>query len=592
VRAADADGRWWERAADAVVGLFSPSAAAVRVHWRRVSRDEDYRRAYETALRLRGYTAASTNPNDTPWLNTSDRSADGELLGSGALRELRRRARAAGRDDAIAAGLYGTLRRGVIGTGLRPQARSKPRFAGEDPAVTDLRDEAMEGVWRERADRLYPGDGNLTQGDHQALLYTKVLEDGGVWLRPAVTRPGEPVWFETIEADRVQTPHDARPVHPGGRIVEGVEKDDKGRVVAYWVLRVHPGDTGLPGTTLGPKAVNGGLSAFSVRDFDRVPADVCKHVRSRVTRPGQTHGVPLMHAVLQDLKDLDLLILACLKRSQIAACLTVFLTSEEAAPDLLDLTAADYGYQLKTKLEPGRMFRLFPGEEAKFLDPKNNAPDLAAFVLLLAKRIGAAVGLSPQAVLRDWGSISYSGARTIKIDDRQTFRAERSSFAHQALDFQWQVVMADALLRGDPRLVRAGVLWEDVLSVEWIGDEAEWVDPQAEAAATQLMLGLGLTTIQVECARLGRDWQDMLRQRAAAEAFDRDLREELDLPPAALPGAPAPAAPEEEPASEPETPDPRTTTEEAETATEDSKKAWGRHVRLRTRPRPSRRKIA
>lgn len=557
---------WYERLADAVVGTFSPSSLAVRKHWRRVERDPDYRRAYETALRLRGYASAAANPNETPWLNAGNRTADGELGPS--LPNLRARSRAALRDDAVACGIAGTMTRGTVGTGLRPQGRSAKRFPDEPEEATDARDNAMEAVWRERADRLYPGDGHLAQGDHQALAYRKLLEDGEVFIRPAITAPGEPVWFETIEADRVLTPLGARPVDPGGRIVDGVEKDALGRVVAYWVLRTHPGDTGAAGQTLGAKAK--AVASYALSDFDRVPSDRMRHVRARVTRPGQTRGVPVFHAVLQDLHDLDLLIVASLKRSQIAACLTVFLTSTEDAPDLLDLTATDYGYQLKNKLEPGRMFRLFPGEQASFLDPKNNAPDLAAFVLLLAKRIGAAVGLSPQAVLRDWGAISYSGARTIKIDDRQTFRGERSSLAHQLLDFEWQTVMVDALLRGDSRLVRAGVMFEDIATVEWIGDEEGWVDPQAEAAATQLMLGLGLTTVQIEAARLGRDWQEMIRQRVAAEVFDRDLRAKHGLPPAVLPAIanpPAPA-PETTPADH-LTPDP-TVDPEPTASTEDA----------------------
>ena len=73
-------------------------------------------------------------------------------------------------------------------------------------------------------------------------------------------------------------------------------------------------------------------------EFYRVEAERVYHLH-QIERPGQSRGVPLLHAVLQDLHDLDLLLLASLKRVQIAACLSVFVTSPQAMEDLLDVTA-------------------------------------------------------------------------------------------------------------------------------------------------------------------------------------------------------------------------------------------------------------
>lgn len=513
-----ADG-WSERIGDFLVGLVSPAKAAVRKHWRRIERDTDYRAAYELALRVRGYKSASSQGNQTPWLNASNRSADAEILGD--LETLRNRSRAANRDDAIASGITGTLVRGVVGTGLRPQART-----GDDD-----KDDALEAVWADRADFLALGDGALAHGAHQRLVYSKRIEDGEIFIRPAVAEDGEPLWLEAIEADRVATPTGAEPQDPEGRIVQGIEKDRYGRVVAYWIAKRHPGESILPGSKFGKSSPR--ISSMTKENFDRVEARFVRHDRSRVTRPGQTRGVPICHAILQDLRDLDLLILAALKRTQVAACLAIFLKSDTTADSLLSLTAEDYGYQLDQSLEPGMIFRLFPGEEMQVASPPAGLPNLGEFVFVLARRIGAAVGLSPQAVLRAWEGINYSGARTIKIDDKQTFRAERSDFS-ATLSWEWRIVLEDELLRGNPKLIEAGVTIDDLRWVEWIGDEEQWVDPQAEATAIETMLRLGLTTLPIECARLGRDWQENVRQRLKTEKFEAELREEMGLPPIQL----------------------------------------------------------
>lgn len=513
--AADARGTFVDRAYEAVLRLVAPRAAAVRAHHRRMSRDEDYAAAFHVAARVRGYSAAKTTKNSTEWLLASDRDADAELVGDH--RVMRNRSRCLSRDNALASGIVATLRRGTVGTGLRPQART---VAGT------TKDEVLEAVGLELLDRVDQANG-LDHAAHQALVYQRTVEDGDVLLRAVTTDPSEPVWIEVIEGDRLAAPVDAKPMDPAGRIVAGVEKDRHGRTVAYWVAKRHPGDFGTVGTVMGTQAKI--APSITAVDYDRVDARGARFVRSRVTRPGQSRGVVLFHGCLQDLHDLELLILASLKRAQVAACLTLFLKSTDPSIDLLSLTADDYGYQMDAILRPGGIFRLFPGEDVQTVSPNFSAPDLAAFVFLLAQRIGAAVGLSPEAVLRAWKGVSYSGARTIKIDDRQTYRAERASFTSQVLAWEWRVVLEDALMRGDPRLLAAGVTPEDLALVEWIGDEEQWVDPQAEAAAVQLMLAMKLTSPQIECQRLGRDYADVLRQNLEAQALARDIRDELGL---------------------------------------------------------------
>lgn len=501
-----------ERAWDAVMQRVAPRSAAIRIHRRLMERDSDYRENWlgdGGLLSARGYKSAASPTNGTPWMAATSRSADSELLND--LPQLRARSRALERDDALASGVIATRRRQVVGSGLRPQASASNGRANK----------LLEAVWDARKDSLFPGEGHLSFAAAQRVIYTRLLVDGEVLLVRTST-PGDPVWFEIVEADRLATPMDATPV-PGGRIIDGVEKDQYGRVVAYWVSKQHPGDqvwtksVGKPYTPV----------ALSKDHFTRVERDRARHLRYRVTRPGQTRGVPLFSAVMQDFHDLDLLTFALLKRTQVAACLALFVKSDQSMADLFNVTADDYGYQLDQAIEPGMIFKLFPGESVEQVVPGFTVPDVEPVQLGMAKRVGAACEMSPQAVLHDWGQASYSAARTIQIEDNRSYDTDRADFA-ESLSWCWGEVMRDARRRNEISSVKD----DDLGRVRWVGDARPWVDPQADAAATEIRLKLGLTTLRDEAARLGEDWEELLEQ----QALESKKREELGLPPPVLAG--------------------------------------------------------
>lgn len=520
---------WIDRAVDGVLAVVSPRRARMRQHRWRMENDREYAGAFDLVARARGYKVAETTKNKTQWALASDRNADGEILPS--LRNMRNRSRAARRDDAVACGIFNAFTTNVIGTGRMPQAAvTRP-----DGSPDTRKNDALNAVWWERCDQLAATDGGLTHAAHQALVLGKKLEDGDVLLRAAVPAFGEPVAIETIEGQRLRTPTDARPRDPKGRIVNGVEKDRKGRVVAYWVQKSDPGDQ-LTTDTVGAMPDH----STSVTNFDRVEVGPGVHFERRgVTRPGQSRGVPLLHACLQDLLDLDLLFVAALKRTSMAACLALFIKSEAADEDLIEITAQDYGYQLEQKIEPGLIWRLFPGESVEKLEPGLPFADLVPLFMMAARRAGASIGLSPQTILRFWDGTTYSGARTIQLDDLVTYRVEGHHVDQGFLSWEWKTVQEDALLRGDRRLVEAGVTLEDLgpSCVEWIGDGEPWIDPEVEARAVELLLKLKLTTFQAECARRGVDWKKNLRDHVEVEVFEAALRKKRGLPPASSPPA-------------------------------------------------------
>ena len=400
-------------------------------------------------------------------------------------------------NDPIGSGIVDTFVNNIIGYGVMAQARTG----------TEAKDTALESYWIGRKNRLFQAD-DLTQGEGQRMLLRGLIESGEIFVK-AVYGLSEPVWFEIIEADRVDTPAVKA---ADGNIRSGIERDADGRIVAYWINGHHPGDI---------RAVK----SKSVDNFTRVEAGFVRHLVIR-ERPGQSRGVPLGHATIQDLRDLDLLLVASLKRTQIAACLSAFIESADNPENIFQLTADKYGYEMDETIQPGMIYHTYPGEKLQSFIPNFPTPELVPFVILLCRRIGAAFGVSWQVVLKDFGDSTYSSARTDLLETRMTYKVLQRLFAERWLDWQWRAVMKDGLLRGE----LAGVTDGDTYAVQWIPPGWEWVDPEKEALAETIKLENHLTTLQEVCASRGKDWEEILLQRLKEEKREMELRASLGLP--------------------------------------------------------------
>lgn len=78
----------------------------------------------------------------------------------------------------------------------------------------------------------------------------------------------------------------------------------------------------------------------------------------------------------------------------------------------------------------------------------------------------------------------------------------------------------------------------------WIFDGAGWLDPVREAQAAQLRMAIGISTLQDECGDQGKDWEEVLEQRAAEQARMRSLN--LDMATLQTSVSVAPQVPDDE----------------------------------------------
>ena len=506
--------RQFEGAVETAVRVVSPRRAAQRAHFSRMATDKEYAetifalmsargyRKVEPSTREaaggdeRGYKSANIGLNDGKWTGGWG-SGDWELTWS--LLAMRNRSRELDRDDSIGSGIFNTMVQQIIGRELRPQAKTGDRH----------KNKSLEAIWNERKRFLFPAESQSI-GRVQRRACRRKLVDGDIFIKPAKDSADDPVWFELVEGDRVRNPvglQAAIAFGPGvvfstdlkkNWIKDGVEKDEWSRLVAVYILKKHPGDPFSP-------------MSFRPEDFMRVMFGRYYHSQLG-DRTGLTRGEPLLHAVMQDVRDLDTLVLASMKRAQVAACLALFIESEQSLEETFSATADKYGYRLDQDIEPGMIFKLFPGEKVSTLVPNFPVPELVPFMISIASRIGASIGLTWQFILKDFSRDSYSSARTGQLACEPTWDQELQDEIETLWTPIWVEVLEDARLRGDPRM--EGILPAEVWSVAWQGDGRPWVDPRNQAEAKKIARQLGIESYMSQCAEVGANWEDNLDDMA------------------------------------------------------------------------------
>ena len=209
-----------------------------------------------------------------------------------------------------------------------------------------------------------------------------------------------------IESDRVSTPHSAGTYvnlmyrDPGtkNRIFNGVEVDDKGKIVAYHICSSYPG------SNLYTQKRWTRVKAFGERTGNPNVLMIYESERAE-----QYRGVPYLAPVVESLKQLTRYSEAEMMAAVINGFFTVFVTSESGTTDqpftgVTDeedsVTDDDVSYELG----PGMVNVLRPGEKIDIADSKRPSTNFDSFVSSLAKYIGAALEIPYELLMKSFNA--------------------------------------------------------------------------------------------------------------------------------------------------------------------------------------------
>jgi len=430
-------------------------------------------------LRAKFDSAQTTPENRRHWAGADGLSADA-AANPEVRRVIRNRARYEVANNAYARGIVLTLANDVVGTGPRLQMLT-------DDAETNSLVEREFARWA-RAVRLPEKLRTMRMaraqdGEAFAMLVSNDALDSAIKLD-----------LRLIEAEQVTTP-DLLPDEARG--VDGIVFDTFGNPSEYHVLKEHPGG-----------------NRFRVGlDYDRVPADAMIHW-FRADRPGQSRGLPDILPALPLFAQLRRYTLAVIAAAESAADIAVFMKT--MAPPGGE--AAEVEPMATMEFEPNMAIFGPEGWEPSQIKAEQPATGYAEFKHEILNEIARCLNMPFNIAACNSSGYNYASGR---LDHQTYFKSIRVEQAHL------EAVVLDRILDAwtDEAVRLFGLRGIDAWPHQWFWDGHEHVDPAKEAMAQERRLASNTTTLAMEYAKLGLDWEEQLRQRAK----EKRLMEELGL---------------------------------------------------------------
>lgn len=501
---------------DRVIGCISPRAGLNReicrmqaAAIRRIS-NTGYSESGASRVKksLRGWTANSKSPFED--IDTN-------------LDILRQRSRDLYMGAPLATSAIKTNRTNVVGSGLKLKAQIDYEYLGmtrDQANAWEINTEREFGVWAESvwcdALRL----NNFYELQQIALMSWLLNGDGFALIKHVEPTDWMPygLRIHLIEADRVCNPNSigttmgiARNSENNNRILNGVEIDDNGAVVAYWICNQYPT------STLGQ--VN--KEWKRVEAFGKITGTPNILHLMEQERCEQYRGVPYLAPVIESLKQISRYAEAELTAAVIQAFFTAFIITgggnstdpifNQTIEDSQRIESDPHAYELGA----GTINVLEPGEDVKFADPSRPSSGFDAFVTAMAKYVGAALEV-PFELLTKSFMASYSASRAALLEAWKAFRMRRTWFANDFCQPVYELWLAEAVARG--RINAPGFFTDPAkrkawCKADWNGPAPGQIDPTKEVEAAIKRVSEGFSTRERETIELtGGDWDKNIEQ--------------------------------------------------------------------------------
>lgn len=344
--------------------------------------------------------------------------------------------------------------------------------------------------------------GELSFKRMESLVFRSVIRDGDIFAVP-------------LSNGRLRLYEGHRPRTPGGsrNIVHGILLDGQRRRQTLYLTQ----DDVSPWATVARHQVRpvpfrdslGRRQVFQVYNPQRVT---------------QTRGVTACAPIVDMVGMHDDVQFANLVRQQVVSCFAVFRkrelgfdesTNNEREPSVED------GRSI-LDVAPGMMLRGAPGEDLQGFSPNVPNPQFFEHAFLILSFIAINLDLPVQVLLLDPTKTNFSGWRGAIDQARMRFRQMQEWLVEQFHSevYRWKVRQ---WLATDATLQEAFMGGLDVFKHNWHAPAWQYIEPNKDAMADDVIVSRGLNSRRRVLARRGIDYDEMMRER-----FD-ELRSEISL---------------------------------------------------------------
>jgi lambda family phage portal protein len=477
---------------DKTIAVFNPQSALQRMH------------ARKKIELLNGYESHGASFKKT--------SLKGWITGKGSVVEdvevnietLRDRSRDLYMGAPIATGALKAMRTNVIGAGLRLNAQIDADYLNMTEEEADRWETIVErefSLWADSINCDVQRMNNFYELQQLAFISWIMSGDNFVLL-PHIPRKGMPydLRVKIIEADRVCNPYPEPTIAKDGLLVNGVEMNEMGEVVAYHIANRHPNE-----------------STIALNKWQRIPKFGEETGRLNVIhlmeseRPEQRRGVPVLAPVIESLKQLNRYSEAELMAAVINGMYSVFITTETPTGTASDFSSIDSedsingGDDEEIELGNGTVHFLAENEKIQESNPGRPNPNFDGFVTSICRQIGAALEIPYELLIKHF-TASYSASRGALLEAWKMFKMRRDWMANDFCQPIYEEFLAEAIARG--RIYAPGFFTDPMArkaycGSEWNGPSQGQLDPLKEVNAAEKRVNNGFSTRSQETVAMG-----------------------------------------------------------------------------------------
>ena len=462
--------RYTSQRIDDIVGIFSPRRAYLR---------KAYRFSYEILNKHRTRTKRNIAGG------TGDTHLD-EL----SLDKLREISRHLSRNNPIAVGLLRTERDGVIGSGVKIQART----------ADDTLNAEIEAAWKEQMiESACEVKGIYNFNNYLRKYFLSYRRDGDAFT--LFTDEG----LQAVEGEQVGTPF-GKKNGEHFEIVNGIAYSKKtGRVIGYYIGK--PNKWGYIGTDT----------------WRNYAADSVHHMFD-ADRFSYSRGAPALTPSAKYIDYLTEYMDAELVAAKVNACFSMFIAKKDAEPpDPYTGGISDSGLDEDNnrleKMEPGTILYGEPGESATGIGQQRPGEIFDKFIVQMLTIIGRPLCIPLMLITLDFHGATFMNARIAYQKVQEAWQAQQDDIVTPFVTLVWRWWLARLIAT---KQIRPGRAAEKVFGHQVYCRKWPYVDPFKEAMADKAQLDNGTTTRTIICARQGDDFTDINSQLAAEEAMRKE----------------------------------------------------------------------
>jgi len=339
--------------------------------------------------------------------------------------------------------------------------------------------------------------------------------------------------IQMIDADRLSNPQDRM---DDRYLRRGIEHNRYGVPLAAHIRMAHPRDNNAYGDQFKWKRVpfRKGWGRLQVL-----------HILEQI-RPDQTRGVADMVAVLKETRMAksfhEVSLQNAIVNASYAAAIESELPPEMAFTSIGANSAGEGSYTTEAmsllqaiaeysrggknlEIDGVKIPHLFPGSKLKLMPAGTVGGVGQSFEDSLNRYISTGLNISYEEYTHDYSKTNYSSSKAAANATRRAMQARKRKVADRMANAIYTLWLEEAISEGqiesvkhltarNPGYFYEGMNKQAICRASWIGASVGQVDEMKETQAAVLRIKSGLSTYEIESARLGYDFRDIFEQAA------------------------------------------------------------------------------